>query len=205
MAWDLNEFRLQDFSPNFLQGKQQEDSRSHPEDDWAQEDHTISHHFQLDNLANIKVEEIDEEEQMLIRRYWQSKEVEGTIEIGADGHIRKMSEEHLLLSADCHVKDEEFSQDSLGELPDTPTTFGGLYSRCPDPSHTEQASPDNIVNMAQKGSKMFPCSICGKWFTTYGGLLMHQRLHTGVKPFSCSFCSKSFTQKGILVNHEKIH
>ncbi|XP_077322559.1 uncharacterized protein LOC143956245 isoform X5 [Lithobates pipiens] len=197
-------------SPIYSQDSIQEDRSSSPlcSQDSTQEDHNTPNHFSLENLTNIKVEEIDEEEEMLIRNYWRRKAEQGPIEIGAaDGHMRKMSEEHLLLSADCHVKDEEFSQDSLEELPDTPNTFGGLHNRSPDLSHPGEASPANLdnVDMGQRGSKMFPCTVCGKWFTTYGGLLMHQRLHTGIKPFSCSFCGKSFTQKGILVNHEKIH
>ncbi|XP_068112246.1 oocyte zinc finger protein XlCOF8.4-like [Hyperolius riggenbachi] len=179
----------------------------------TQKDPHIPHHYQFESLINIKAEEVDEEEEeevMFIRDYWPCKDEGIPVEIGTDGRVRKISEGRLLLSPDRHLKEDEFSQDSLEEEPDTPNAFSGFHNEdgSLDHFHPDESSPNNLENMddmGHRGNKMFPCTVCGKWFTSYGGLLMHQRLHTGEKPFSCSYCGKSFTQKGILVNHEKIH
>ncbi|XP_063003638.1 zinc finger protein 775 [Elgaria multicarinata webbii] len=57
----------------------------------------------------------------------------------------------------------------------------------------------------RRGVKKFICSACGKGFTWWSSLSIHQRIHTGEKPFPCAECGKSFTQKPNLLRHLRYH
>ncbi|XP_073536902.1 uncharacterized protein [Phyllobates terribilis] len=135
------------------------------------------------------------------------------------GDSTRSSEGHLILS--------DFSADNLGIaaytceenviIPDTPQDVmrKNLSS---DPFQQVLVSASSNANMQNKshtraiedemadiGDKPFPCSECGKWFTTKYHLVAHQMIHTGEKPFSCSECGKRFTTKRHLITHQMIH
>ncbi|XP_071986392.1 uncharacterized protein [Engystomops pustulosus] len=56
-----------------------------------------------------------------------------------------------------------------------------------------------------KMKALFPCSECGKTFTKKSNLVQHQKIHTGTKPFSCSDCGKCFAKKHGLDYHYWTH
>ncbi|KAK7926198.1 hypothetical protein WMY93_008508 [Mugilogobius chulae] len=52
---------------------------------------------------------------------------------------------------------------------------------------------------------MFPCSKCGKNYSSPRSLRLHQRVHSGERPYSCEFCSKTFNWKHNAKKHIAIH
>lgn len=50
----------------------------------------------------------------------------------------------------------------------------------------------------------YVCEVCGKAFSQYGYLVVHQRAHTGERPYVCE-CGKRFTQSGNLTVHKRTH
>ncbi|KAJ0062446.1 hypothetical protein NL108_012205 [Boleophthalmus pectinirostris] len=52
---------------------------------------------------------------------------------------------------------------------------------------------------------MFPCSKCGKSYSSSHALRRHLRIHSGERPYSCDFCSKTFTWKHNAKTHIQIH
>ncbi|PIO12549.1 hypothetical protein AB205_0105570, partial [Aquarana catesbeiana] len=89
--------------------------------DSTQEDNTIPHHYQGEDLIDIKVEVKAEEEERYVRDDQQSMEEDGitgtfkeedtSTEISTvDGReMRKTSEDCLTLSPDCKVEDEDIT------------------------------------------------------------------------------------------------
>ena len=55
------------------------------------------------------------------------------------------------------------------------------------------------------GDKPLRCELCGKTFSKFQNLRLHQRVHTGEKPYGCRHCSKRFSHQHQWKNHERVH
>ncbi|XP_077345704.1 uncharacterized protein LOC143989451 isoform X2 [Lithobates pipiens] len=187
--------------------------------DSTQEDHTIPHHHQDEDLIDIQVEvKAEEKEEMYLRDDQQSMEEDGITgtfieedtptEISTvDGReMRKTSEDCLTLSPDCKVEDEDITQYSPGENPTTSNVHpapqsvdGPSYSSYPEEPQTVR---DGAVLPTEKN---FSCNECGKGLHSKSNLYVHKRSHTGEKEYSCTECGKGICSKFHLSRHKKSH
>nr|XP_017193941.2 zinc finger protein 775 [Oryctolagus cuniculus] len=76
---------------------------------------------------------------------------------------------------------------------------GGLAGRA------SGAAPDLLIPALSAGEGHFVCLDCGKRFSWWSSLKIHQRTHTGEKPYLCGKCGKSFSQKPNLARHQRHH
>uniref|UniRef100_A0A8D0ZQR2 C2H2-type domain-containing protein n=1 Tax=Sus scrofa TaxID=9823 RepID=A0A8D0ZQR2_PIG len=67
------------------------------------------------------------------------------------------------------------------------------------------AAPGPLSPALSAGEGHFVCLDCGKRFSWWSSLKIHQRTHTGEKPYLCGKCGKSFSQKPNLARHQRHH
>ncbi|XP_049822361.1 zinc finger protein 470-like isoform X3 [Aethina tumida] len=79
-------------------------------------------------------------------------------------------------------------------------------------SDNETDNVDDLFNVKSKKDKtdvkdkaVYECKECSKFMTTYVGLKIHMRRHTGDDLQTCKLCDKSFTKKSHLTRHMTIH
>ncbi|XP_075070759.1 uncharacterized protein LOC142159853 isoform X2 [Mixophyes fleayi] len=179
--------------------------------DCTEENYSIPQECQVDDLTVIKVEHIDEEEEMYVRGDQQCKEEEIPTDISTDGHGTWNSLEGYLILSPGYKIEDNIIQVFPGGNPITPNIHQLRHSAhiSSDHSSHEACFPNNsdiaIPSTAHRGDTILPCSECGKCFTIKSSLVKHQRIHKGDKPFPCSECGKCFTDKSSLVKHQRIH
>ncbi|XP_063819080.1 uncharacterized protein LOC135057111 [Pseudophryne corroboree] len=175
-----------------------EENRRNPQED------------QGEYITNIKVEDIEEEEETYVRGDQQCKEEEISTDISTDECRNQMTSKGYLSVSPAFKIDYNITQDSLLKIPIIFKTFPLLLTadKSPDPyNHGECSHQSDIMtqNTAHKGDSVFSSSECGKSFVHQSDFVRNHRSHTGERLFPCSECGKCFTQKYNLIKHQKIH
>ena len=74
-----------------------------------------------------------------------------------------------------------------------------------NPELISDISNKYIGNENLQYSSNFPCSVCGKRFTTEHRLTNHLHFHTTDKSFACKICHTRFPEMTMLLTHMKKH
>ncbi|XP_073416993.1 gastrula zinc finger protein XlCGF66.1-like isoform X2 [Dendrobates tinctorius] len=184
----------------------------------------------VEELADIKCEELPEDKEMYVEDSQQCNE-EGITScivteqvqensrswrsIGSPVFYRKRDctrnlEERFPFSQDYQVEYNDVLQDDSGERSISSLNLFLLNRELPtDPNNPKEPSPDQLLNdqqdMTPHGGKIFTCTECGKNFKTKCSLCRHTRIHKNERPFLCSECGKCFIQRSHLAQHQKNH
>jgi len=91
-------------------------------------------------------------------------------------------------------------------------------SRTPSPTQDARSSESKDLSKSAPSStsnsaaakpinRKFPCTICGKYFTTSGHLSRHGRTHTGEKNYECPYkdCGSRFSRQDNCMQHYRTH
>ncbi|XP_069611035.1 zinc finger protein 585A-like [Ranitomeya imitator] len=158
---------------------------------------------------DIKVEA--EEEETHVSDDQQCREEKLLVDVGIANNPSSCLEGTFLEILNHKVKYKNLMQHSLEEtvispkghleLCSTNQPFNSLNNKLP----ALDELPIAIPSTDHRGTKMFQCDKCGKWFAKKSNLFVHQRIHTGEKPYSCSECGKCFTCQSGLYQHERTH
>ncbi|XP_073450692.1 uncharacterized protein [Aquarana catesbeiana] len=181
--------------------------------DSTQEDHTIPHHHQGEDLVQIKVkDEVEETYARDDRQYTEEAgrtrtfiEEDTPTEISTGHAMEKPSKDRLTLSPGCRMEYEDFTGDcsEVKTMSSAMDTIHNVY-RLLNPSDSEQ--PRTVRDGAGiQGEKKFSCPECGKSFTSELSLSIHQRSHTGENLHCCPECGECFFHIGEFNKHCRSH
>ncbi|PIO31923.1 hypothetical protein AB205_0080250 [Aquarana catesbeiana] len=202
--------------------------------DSTQEDHTIPHHHQGEELKDIKIEVKEEEEERLVgyqqsmeeeEMIRKSKQEESSLHIDTNGiYVWNTTETHLTVATDYSEEEKDVTRYSPGVNPITENIYHRPYhlERLMDPSNPEESfhesytvTPD--IHTAER--TMDPSNSEESFnYGVHTGestlsslvcgnmvLVRHEESNTTMRPYSCSECGKSFLLKGNLLTHQRVH
>ncbi|XP_075205347.1 uncharacterized protein LOC142311115 [Anomaloglossus baeobatrachus] len=180
--------------------------------DYPEENPNVNYDFQVTQLSDIKDEIIREEEEIYVGVNQLCKGVEIPTDTSIDDYTI-IYEDHLLLPPDYEVKSNSVIEDHCGEQLSTllaTNTPSVLHSKLYTDHINHREPSSGQAQIAEKGtkvkgSKMFPCSECGKHFKRKTNLIKHEIIHKSENPFSCPECGKCFRQKSQLFKHQRRH
>ncbi|XP_068112053.1 oocyte zinc finger protein XlCOF8.4-like [Hyperolius riggenbachi] len=191
--------------------------------DCTQEDHSISHHYQGEDLITVRAEEQEVQEMYVIDDEPCTQE-EVPPEISTDGlDIVIISEEHLIPPPEYNAEDNSVTQCTPAGNPITGNAHHQLHQddsslhlsdreELPDVSHPSESSSTSCVklnttlglpNRDHPGERPFLCPECGKDYICKIANPTCQNTHTGNHPYGCSECRKGFLEKRHLISHQK--
>ncbi|XP_069611446.1 zinc finger protein ZFP2-like isoform X2 [Ranitomeya imitator] len=182
-------------------------------EDYSVKNPNVNHDYQIIQVSDIKDEIIIEEEEMYVSVNQLCKEMEISTDISTDDYTIN-SENHLLSSADYEVLPNIATEDYCGEHSATllatniPPVLHSKHLYTYHINHKEPSSGRSQIaekSTKVKGSKIFPCSECGKQFKRKTNLIKHEMSHRSENPFSCPECGKCFRQKSQLFKHQRRH
>ncbi|XP_077111317.1 uncharacterized protein LOC143767153 isoform X2 [Ranitomeya variabilis] len=182
-------------------------------EDYSVENPNVNHDYQIIQVSDIKDEIIIEEKDMYVSVNQLCKEMEISTDISTDDYTIN-SENHPLSSADYEVLPNNATEDYCGEQSTTllatniPPVLHSKHLYTDHINHKEPSSGRSQIaekSTKVKGSKIFPCSECGKQFKRKANLIKHEMSHRSENPFSCPECGKCFRQKSQLFKHQRRH
>ncbi|XP_068099791.1 zinc finger protein 436-like isoform X2 [Hyperolius riggenbachi] len=193
--------------------------------DCTQEDPTIPHPHEGEEVTDVKLEDGDDEETHVKEEQQSAEESDmmGTSDLrmplpdcGAEDNVAtlhlpagKSIAENIL--SWYHHEDKSPDLSNPEEPPDrshpvTSNTHPKCHSadRSGDSSYSEKCSSNSFTDR-EGGGKSYQCSECGKCCKNTSHLAAHVRVHTGEQQFPCSECGKCFSQKTHLLVHQRTH
>ncbi|XP_068099821.1 zinc finger protein 547-like [Hyperolius riggenbachi] len=190
--------------------------------DYTQEDPTIPHPHQGEEVTDVKLENGDDEETHVKEEQQSAEESDmmGTSDLGmplpdygaedngAALHLPAGNSIAENIPSRRHHEDKSPDLSNPEELSDRfhPVASNTHHFLC---SHYGNCFCLNSGVLTHQRSHTaecpYPCPECGKCFRQKSYLVRHQKSHTGESPYSCSECGKYFSQKGHLLSHQRIH
>ncbi|CAG9865144.1 unnamed protein product [Phyllotreta striolata] len=128
-----------------------------------------------------------------------------------DREIKREADEPMLVGHQMVDKTDEANEQGGSDLDDVFNDFPMSnddsdedFSMSLDEEDKKRSSKRR-ERAEEKDKALYQCKECTKVMTTYIGLKIHMRKHTGADLSTCHLCNKSFTKNSHLVRHLKTH